>query len=221
MYKIVICNGGYKTGSTLSFNMALRLVESVVWPVESFGAKHHQITTLCDLDTAFLRSWWVIKSHSYVPLKVYEHVRVIHTDRNPCAVAASCLAMKWADDPATLDSVLATLKSQKELLAHHRGRTDTLILSYDKMYWQLYDALVETAVFLGLEVSDVTLSSIAEELSVNQMAERCKQIPDGEADSRYQLRGDNVGAYKGDPNAWKQVLSPEFVQRINTEVGGT
>ena len=91
--RAIICNGGYRTGSTLSFNIVMKIVERTKLlginykfagpmpykPVESF----------INLDPVFLTTKFVIKSHEYTPDVYPEDVKIIYTYRNPLAVAAS------------------------------------------------------------------------------------------------------------------------------------
>lgn len=208
--KVVVCNGGYKTGSTLTFNIMLKVVETTNEPMQSYG--HNDVVKILNKP---IDKWYVVKSHTFCPDEKMDHLRIVHTYRNPFSVAASCFGMVESKLEKDRNHVINVLKTQKKMKEYHSKRSDTFISPYEQTYENPHKTIRQIAEFLKIEINENDVENIASDLTVDKVFKECQK--NEEADPYTQLRPDNISKYKGDPEAWKQVLSDEFVKRIKNE----
>ena len=217
---IVVCNGGNRTGSTLAFNVALKVAERTgcAGPaVRSVGASHAQTTGLCALDPAFLTGWWFVKSHDFVPGPVYPHAVVLHTHRAPLAVAASWCRVTGEGNPA---AVVDLLRRQAEMLDRHRDRPDTLVVPYPDLRDDLPGVVRAVAGMLGLvAVADAVVDGVCADLSVDAVREYCRDRIAGPACPYTQLRPNHVSPAGGDDAAWAEYLPPGVEAAVRRAFG--
>lgn len=215
MNKIIVCNGGYRTGSTLSFMIVLRLLRFsgvAGLEVESIGASDKEITSLFNLEPTLLRNWWVVKCHRYWPPKegIPEHCFVIHTFRPALQVAASLHVIK---PNLTFEQIAAELHYQHTVKKKNEYR-GSLCIPYTKIYGDIDWTVRAITNFLSIPIEEHAIDWVANELSIESVSKLCKLVADGAADPYTQLRHNQISDTCGHPEGWKQTLPDGWEDKI-------
>lgn len=205
--KVIVCNGGKRTGSTLSYMIALKLLERAKIPFEARGSSPDEIDSLIKSP---LR-WFVIKCHTWLPKNNLDHVPVIHTVRDPLQVAASLLHV---NPQVPLETVLETLRQNR--IRQSMMRRKGLIISYSDLYHNLPLAIARISVLIKIKPSDLICGKIANQLGISKIATKCEAMK--QADSYTQLRPNHLSPHLGNPEGWRAVLSEEWIERITDEM---
>lgn len=210
---LVVCNGGHRTGSTLAYNI-VRLIFETKGIGHALGG--------FEVDQALIErhanqgDWRVVKTHLWVPETSWDNVRILCTYRNPLDVAASLVRKP---PPVNEDRVYELLTKQREVIKALQHRTDTLFLRYEEMYREMQCWIREIARFVGVETTADEMARIRESLSIDQVIRFCNSLEADAADETTQWRRGHVSPTRGEPGAWKTVLSPECVEKIRREFG--
>lgn len=203
MSSVVLVAGGYRTGTTVAYMIAQRLLAAAGQDHEALGVDASTIAVALRMEEA----WLVLKGHD-VALPEGPGQRVIWCDRD--AVDAIASYSRFVSLPEAVDAWRRTLKLRR---FYEADRHDVLWLNYEWLYRRPRHRVDLIAEHLGLAVRPELRVAIASDLS----AERVKQIADGlaEADSWSELRPGHVGANLGRPRS----TSPELRSRIEAALG--
>lgn len=194
MSSVVLVAGGYRTGTTLAYMVAQRLLAAA-------GQDHAALG--CDATTyaAALRlaePWIVIKAHD-IQLAQGPNYRVVWCDRDPVDAIASYV--RYVPLVEAVDAWRRTVELRRFYAA---GRRDVLWLDYETLYRRPQHRVDLIAAHLGLDVPEEMRAAIAVDLS----AMRVKKLADDltEADSWTELRPGHVGDELGRPRSAPSAL---------------
>lgn len=206
--KIVLITGGYRTGSTLVYNLAREIMEATGIggrPI-CLGAQPAEVDAVLRLPPCFFRDWYLVKVHNYwtagLPRAVDGTVRVIHTRRDPLAARESLARIRGgaADDPEVVRSIgqadevthLYDWQSGQTLLAG----TSPLIFDFEKLF-DLPQVIRIIATHLGAELHSHQVERIAERWAVDRVRREACALVD--ADPVTELRPGHVTRGLPDP----------------------
>ena len=219
--KVVVCNGGYRTGSTLSFHICLKIAEKNNVPnLNSVGTSDEVIREILGQDHG--NSWWIIKSHTFKKIdKIYPNLKLIHSYRNPLSVAASHQTRHGMpeDDADYMNYVFSYLKEQRETTLSLKDKKSCLLVSYDKLVDDTVNSVKSIAKHIGLPLTDEQANEIKEDVSVEKTKEMCNQIDVGGINAYTQMRYGQIGKYDGRTDYWKEILSDSLINKIKNEIG--
>lgn len=213
MGKIIVCNGGYRTGSTLSFNIVRLLHEQANIECESIGANAATVLNMIDEEELLC----IAKVHHWSPPDI-PSIKTLHTIRCPYEVSASMVQLSASHGrPVDWDKAIEALKTAKELTKAMEAKSNALVIDYESLMNSPVESILKIAYFLDIEVSGWAVKMIEDETSVNKAIDRIMNM-EAEACPTTQLRKNHIGKYKGTPGLWD--LPPEIVERIREEVVG-
>jgi hypothetical protein len=222
---IIVCNGGYRTGSTLSYNLCVKVAELSGKEVFVKGASDASLKDF--IKNHNQKEFWVIKSHDFMPDEVHPFVKIVHSYRHPYQSMASRIyrtKVKSIDTPArNIEIYMNDIKKQKDNFLKLSKRPDCLILTYDLMVGKMEIAIKKIAAHFGFpnlnKIKSVkeNIIKIKKELSVENIKNFCSTIEN--ADQRTQLRKNHIGKYEDRTDYWKEVLHQELIEQIIQELG--
>src|SRR5258708_4909325 len=165
---VVLCDGMLRSGSTWSFNVALRLLRSCDPNRKTFGIFSESPAVLAAAVMPRY-SHLVIKSHA---LDASTHelcrtgaVKTIYTWRDPHDVVISCLRMFGY----SVEHSIGLIQNALRTWSFHRATNSAFIVSYDTIMSRPSAGIAGIADFLGLTIEPEILSQIGEELSFENM----------------------------------------------------
>lgn len=224
---IIVCNGGYRTGSTLSYNLCVKVAELSGKKVFVKGANNDSIKDF--IKNHNQKEFWVIKSHDFMPDEVNPFVKIVHSYRHPYQSMASRIyrtKFKSINLPdRSIKVYMNDIKEQKNNLLKLSKRPDCLILNYDLMVVKMEIAIRKIAAHFGFPNLNKRKSvkeniiKIKKELSIENVKNFSSKIEENGADQRTQFRKDHIGKYEDRIDYWKEVLHPELIDQITQELG--
>lgn len=203
---IIVCNGGYRTGSTLAYNICRLVASRAGLMVNALGCSHDHLVELCLGHFGF----WVAKSHFFVPLQCLPHLRIVYTCRRPLAVAASLKLWKPHQDD---DWIVSELRRQRAMTEYLSDCQDTLVIPYDQLVSNMEVTIKDIAAHMGIGIGEDQVVRIKDELAVVRIKELSQAIPPGRHDPITQFRHNHI--QDGGDDYWRKILSPALVERIN------
>lgn len=214
---IIICNGGYRTGSTLTFNICVKLFNGKA----SIGGANNAYLNKFIKDHN-PKEYHIFKSHDFMPETYNPNLKIIHSYRHPFQVAASNVTRHLDKGNFFItekdnDYIIKTVKGQKDNLLRLINRKDTLTLNYDLLVTKLEECIRKTADHLDIYVTKENVIKIKKELSIQNIKEYCKKIEN--ADPKTQLRKNHIGKYEDRLDYWIEVLPNHIIERIIQEFG--
>jgi hypothetical protein len=217
---IIVCNGGYRTGSTLTFNLCVKIAEAGNNKVLVNGLNNDLLHE--KINNYKPNEYWVIKSHDFSPVEYYPFLKVVHSYRHPYQVAASNIIRHREKGNDTLtrednNHVINIIKKQKENTLKIIERKDCLLLSYDNLVTKLEDVIRKTAIFLNINLDKNQIINIKNELSIKNIKKYCSKLT-VKADPLTQLRKNHIGMFEDNLDYWKSVVPSNMIERINREV---
>lgn len=214
---IIICNGGYRTGSTLTFNICIKTAELNCEKVLSMGMNKEPLIEF--IKNHDLKEYWVIKSHDFICLEEYNpNIKIVHSCRHPLQAAASNLLLDKENKIYNEKILIDRIVSQKDFLLKLKNRKDTLILNYKLLVNNLPKAIKKTTAFLDFPVVKQNIENIANDLSRENVKKFCDNL-EIDADSRTQFRKNHIKNFNYNINYWKDILPENLITMIASEVG--
>lgn len=214
MSNVIICNGGYRTGSTLSFNILRLLHKELDIECQSMGANPETVFNMVVNEEDWV---CIAKVHHWNPPDT-PTIKTVHTKRSPYEVASSMQMLSKANKrPVDWDVAIQSLITAKELTEAMKAKSNALVIGYEKLMKYPFLQICRVVNFLGLEipVGNMMMKRIIEETKVDNAIDVITDMK-GEACPVTQLRKYHIGKYKGEPGLWD--LPPEIVERIRDEV---
>jgi hypothetical protein len=208
--QIVICNGGYRTGSTLAYNVLKQLAQ---YCAPNFIDYSLMSVTKSIVETIAThpkkKKLGVMKTHSWAPTEFEPaHVKTIYTTRNPYDVAGSLyfLADRKVEDFTVFNEVCR----QKHLnLYMSRLQQNVLTIDYERYYRQEKNLIRAIANFLQLAPTEIQVDAIYDQICLEKMKKLGDSISAGSLDQATQLRTRHINKTKGAPGGWEKHLTPK------------
>lgn len=172
---VVLCDGMARSGSTWSFNVALRLIKLCHPDRKTFGF----YTENSAVFAAAVRprsSHLVVKSHDLAP-SAYElcragAIKAIYTWRHPYDATLSGMRMFGH----SLDQSLGILRNALRVWSFHLATGSACIVPYESIVREPSAAINSIASYLGLHVEPGEVCQIAEETSHEQLRSFSQQV---------------------------------------------
>lgn len=169
---LIIANGMLRSGSTLQYNLAAKIIETVrplnrVGFLGDFG-KPEVRQKLDALKVG--KGWSILKTHE-LPLEpdfYDDNVRVIFSYRDVRDIAAS-IKKKWG---YPFEQILADIDAMIEIERAFADLPNVLVQSYDNLYDDLPSATREIAQFFSVPLTTTNISQISGSLSVDASKKR-------------------------------------------------
>lgn len=190
MSSVVLIAGGYRTGTTLAYMLAARLLEGAGQDFVALGVNASTV----EAALALREPWLVLKGHDVALPENHARHRVIWCDRDPVDAVASYTRF------VPLEEAVEKWRRTRELRAFYAaGRRDVLWLDYEALYRKPGQRAALIAAHLGLTLPAEDRAEIVAGLT----AVRVKKIADdlGAADSWTELRPGHVGDELGRPGS--------------------
>jgi len=210
MNQIIVCNGGYRTGSTVVFNIVRSLIKEQDLPFVAEGIANWLAEEYCRKRQKCPR---ILKIHSWFPdWECKKNVYFLYTYRNLLDVAASNLTISYGGDWSRVMAYLYLQKAQEELM---RKRKDALLISYDDIFNDLAKVVQSIAHFLELTVESGIRNRIANDWSLESVKKKIVGLKGVEADSVTQFRANHISKITGGkPGGWKKVLTEDQARQV-------
>jgi len=210
MNRVIVCNGGYRTGSTVIFNIIRSLVDRQDIGYTSEGTSNWLAEEYCRKENDCLK---ILKIHRWVPdWEGRENVQFIYTFRNLLDVAASNLTVSFGGEWSNVMAGLYMQKTQEEAM---RERMDTLMISYDDIYSDLKKVVQSIARFLNFDITVEQGEKISGEWSLEEVKKQIKGLRGLEANSLTQFRANHVSSKtEGRPGGWEDILTKEQAKQV-------
>lgn len=175
---VILCDGMVRSGSTWSFNVALKLLRSCDPTRKTFGIYNENPAVFA----AAVRprfSHLAIKSHSIDP-SVHElcctgAVKAIYTWRHPYDVVVSCVRMFGSSAEQWTEVVRNALR----LWSFHQRTNSACIVSYEAIVTDPVTTIARIASYLGLSIEPGGLRRIAEEVSFKNLKRFSDHMDEG------------------------------------------
>lgn len=195
--RIIIVNGGYRTGSTVVYNLARQLLHYQVGParVRQENLPARLIDELVEVSPELLvpGQHWLIKCHNYLPPPGAgdEGVAYLFTHRETRSTAASMLRMGFP--PAKLLAYLAENHRTESSEWSVRQKSRLLPISHQEIRDQLGLVVRWVHETLGMTLVPEQLAAIAHDLSLPVVRSRLAAMPEGlEADPATEFRRNHI-----------------------------
>lgn len=186
--KTVIVNGGYRTGSTLAFNIVQELLTRNEIPFFSGGH------STADSIVPVKKKWNIAKIHNHIQTERVPDLECIYTYRHPCDVVAS-----WLSYGTSLEKAIKKAKTDMEV---HPKILESycLKIQYDSMYENVEVWIRNIADHLGLRRNAQMVFCIANKLSpfnVKKFTDTLDTV-----DEKTELRKNHISVNLGKPNSF-------------------
>jgi Sulfotransferase domain len=165
---VILCDGMVRSGSTWSFNVALKILRSCDPDRKTFGIYNENPAVLA----AAVRprsSHLVIKSHSVDPsarrLCCTDAVKAIYTWRHPYDAVASCVRMFGS----SVEHWIEVVRDALRLWSFHQQTSSACIVSYEAIVTDPVTAIARIASHLDLAIEPEALQHIAAEVSFKNL----------------------------------------------------
>jgi hypothetical protein len=174
---VVVCNGGYRTGSTVIYNICKLLFE-------------YNEKTNCRIDFGWLdllksdliqnvpTDNYVVKTHVWFPKEIKEHVKLIYSYRNPFDTVASMCFMHWNPDGPLVykyesdehmaKAVSWNIRRQINEAVDTKEKGVALMIPYDDII-DLKSAIKDIALHLNLEATPQIIEKISNDLNIEKI----------------------------------------------------
>jgi hypothetical protein len=212
----VVCNGGYRTGSTVAYNIVREILALRGMPYTGgLRSEPGEVDAAAD---AFPegRDWVVLKSHVWAPSTAVPWMRVIYTTRDYFDVAASLVRHR-----ESWDAVEADLQWQVEMDVRHRNPLFVelyrpLILAYD-YYWHRPGERVDMiGRHIGVKLSRSEVIHVLNRTSVDRAVAVQETLVDQGQDPDTLIQAGHVGAHRGQPGYGRTTLGAQGIACVET-----
>jgi Sulfotransferase domain len=180
---LILCNGMLRSGSTWSFNVALKLLKSCDPARKVFGFYTENPAVLAAAARPRF-SDLVIKSHYLDPTAcaVLDTAKVIYTWRSPYDAVVSCMWMFGGTAEHWIDLVRKSLR----LWASHRLQNNACIVSYEALVRDPLAVIERIGSYLGISLEPERVQKLGDELSLENLRRFSRHL----APSRLNHSGD-------------------------------
>lgn len=214
---LVIVNGGYRTGSTLVYNIVRRTLAHRGIDHAHGLADHPAQTDSALRKHAMDPHWRVQKTHVWRPLLGADlaGARILYTHRQPADVAASLLRhdRTWSETVTEVQrqALLTSYMHDPETVRLARP----LIIAYER-FWDVPGALVDrVASYLGLTLSVEKREAVAEETGREQVRGVQRVLGPGEQDENTLVQPGHIGPADGRPGTGSRSLTSAQIQALS------
>jgi|SRR5579872_2235851 len=175
LFMVVLCDGMIRSGSTWSFNVALKLVQSC-WPHRKTCGFYSDNPAVLLAAVRPRDSHLIIKSHS-LDRSAYElcragSIKAIYTWRDPYDVIVSATRMFGY----SLDSSIGALRNALQVWSFHRATGSACIISYESIVQTPVASVDSIADYLGMHIQPEQARQIAEAMAAERLKSYVKQI---------------------------------------------
>jgi Sulfotransferase domain len=163
---LILCNGMLRSGSTWSFNVALKLLKSSDPERKVFGF-YTEDPAVVAAGARPRFSDLVIKSHCLDPAACVlpDASKTIHTWRSPYDVVVSCMWMFGGMAEQWISAVRKSLR----IWAMHRLKNDACMVSYEALVREPATVIEEIGIYLGMSPKAELVQQLAGELSLENI----------------------------------------------------
>lgn len=172
---VVLCDGMVRSGSTWSFNVALRLLRSSNLEGKTFGL-YSTNPAVIEAAVKPRRSHLVIKSHALEPfaqgLCETGAIKAIYTWRDPYDVIVSSLRMFGH----SVEHWLGSLRIGLRICAFHQANQSACIVFYDRIVNDPVGAIEGIASHLEISITQEHIQEIAQDLSFERVRDFCQTV---------------------------------------------
>jgi Sulfotransferase domain len=163
---LILCNGMSRSGSTWSFNVALKLLKSRDPARKVFGVYTEDPAVLAAAARPRF-SDLVIKSHCLDPAAcaVPDTIKVIYTWRSPYDAVVSCMWMFGG----SAEHWIGMIRKSLRVWALHRLKNDACIVSYEALVRNPAAVIERIGSYLGITLEPEPVQELAEELSLENL----------------------------------------------------
>lgn len=207
---MVIINGGYRTGSTLAYNLAGRLAELSGIGIRKGGIDGAALDKILNQEEGS-----VYKTHNWKPVgEIPPSISVIYTHRDMKDCIASVLTIR-PDYPQELIKPLVENQCAltSYMLRNYKGHERVLVIAYEQFHADAVHFAAEIASFLKLNLPDAIISSVGHEWSVPEVKRRAESIISMEP--KTELRKGHVSKFNGENGYWREVLDDQMINMID------
>ena len=216
----IVCNGGYRTGSTLVYNLAAAVV-GLKESVTMSGVHSSVVQTYGALQTEGTE---VIKNHVWQPTGSEPlGVKVLYTYRDLRDLAVSFLYL--AEKKVPEDHILIEARRQHLITGYMKYLQTTvwydrtpvkkiMLVNYERYYGDIKKLLMDLGSFLGVGVSDEQSLKIANEWEIPKIQNKANKIAKDTHEIGTQLRHGHISDHKGEPGCWVKLLPPKLLTKI-------
>ena len=227
MSRFVFCNGMYRSGSTLVYNIARELMEAEFGPIPKTEALPHAIREkYTEFESSDPRPAVLIKKHYYVPrggtMRKMKEARFLFTYRNPLDIAASAQKRCLAKTGEYGEYVPDGWDRYEEDYFDQLDWSQALMIRYEKMVESTVETvktICDIANFLRLPVSAVDASRIASTYSARTLKNMTDKMESDFMDKRTFLQDFHISKDLGKPDTWREHLSATTIKACVEQCG--
>jgi hypothetical protein len=227
---IVIANGMLRSGSTLQYNLAARVLETA-GPLTRAGflgdfSNPETRTRLEEMKAS--DGWTIIKTHEApLPRDFYDgRVRVLFSYRDVRDIAAS-IRKKWG---FPFEQIISDIASMIEIERAVAELPNVLVQSYDKLYYDPPSATHEISQFLNIPLDEAAVARISVETSIDSQSNaiaRSSTLVRGLVnrlkrqayDAKTLLHPDHISATGGKDGDWKNQFTEAQINMLSDRFG--
>lgn len=223
--RYVVVTGGYRTGSTVAFNVARLVAEAAGAEDYPHGLRGHDVGPFYE-DLARHRAdpfWAVWKTHVWLPVDSVRTpgLRLIHTERDPVDVAASLLQRGYP-----WEKIVAEVQRQAFLRMYVRHPSfrqahHVEILSYEDTFENPGGRVRWIAAALGVDLTDEQVSRMVVETSRDRVREIQRCLQPGEQDPETLVQHRHISHTRGEPGHGRGVLGATLAHLVEAAVDFT
>jgi hypothetical protein len=221
--RIVICNGGYRTGSTTVYNICKLLIEKSNKALKSSLYPESYMKELVESEPAI---WHNCKIHNWIPDIITPYVKIIHSYRNPFDSAASWYSryqcgerhgLFTTGNQFDIEKIISFNLKQVESIKLNKKIKSSLLIPYNEILC-LEKVVSKISKYLELDTDDKTIDEISNKLDINKIKAFSHEMKE-DHDSKTQFRKWHVSKHtSGNPEGYKN-MPEEMTSRLIEEFG--
>lgn len=173
-------------------------------------------TLICNVLMDLFPQFRVRKKHNYQ--KQIVSWPVVATYRHPIDSVISIIQStgKEISDESLMDAALLLEENgMKDLLAIS-GDKNALLLKYEDFYGNLGSAIDDIESFFGSDFSASTKALLIEKYNIDTVSDKVSALDSfDEYDKKTLWHGNHIGQFKGEPMAYKKILTDTQVTTLN------
>ena len=213
MNKLIVVSGGFRTGSTVVFNLCRELMLKKNPACESGG-----VPLLIAMERV-LETDYVLKAHN-VHTPFTEKILHVHTVRDPLEVAVSLKLLRERLQKAPFPtsgwfSIIQKVRDAMECTSILKRRGGVAFIEYEAILSSLIGVATSIARFLDVDLGPRGIAKIVRKYTLQEVTEYCDKID--EVCEVTQYRQVHIGPYQGRTN---EKVREHLPQRIADELRG-
>lgn len=166
---LLVCNGMYRSGSTLQHKLVCRLIGARgsnvgFWTSEEVATKHSRLSLM-----AKDQNIYILKTHSAIP-RLPGSVRIIYSHRDLRDVAVSLYSKLECSQEVMLSLLDECVDVYKSNIDSPAGCI--LVQSYELLTSDLESCVQQLAHFLGIDLSAREMELLAKEYSIDSVSKQ-------------------------------------------------